>query len=875
MLRIRTLGALEIHDPSGSADVDAVLAQPKRAALLLYLALHRGGLRSRDDLMTVFWPESPADRAANALNQSLHFLRAHLGREVILTRGGGVEVSRDRVTCDVLRFERLLGEGRLAEALELYGGELLAGFHLSGARQFESWLEGERRRLADSAVEAALELGRSAEEAGRPAAAAHRYREALRWQPYREAVLRELVRALLAAGERPAALREARRFAQRLEADLGMAASDGLRALLDTLQEGAVSSTDTDRPAPAQLSAAGEDADARPEGESSGKREVPGSGEPVSRRLPDWIRHPATIALALVAAVAAAVGAMQLTGERSGDRSLDPGRILVSPLQAVDGDPERSRLGRLAAEWAAREIGATGLVEVVSPQTVVGWSGTAEGRENGSLASGLLEAARGVGAGYVLDGFVSAEDGNLRLSARIVRVASGAISRTVPAVEFPSDSSMGGIQEFGRRVVGSVAGLTDARVGSWATAAGPPPSFEAYRHFVDGLDAFAERDNAAALRRFESAASEDSLFALPLLWQMIVYQQVLDDVMKADSLVRLVGPYRERLTVWEAAMLDYHAAAVRGDRGGAYRAMERVVAITPDPQWVAVLASEALRLNRAAAALDHLGRIPREVEHGSDGWPLMDDRWIRSMTADALHRAGRFMDELRVARGDGTSASRTLRRPELRALAGLERWEDVLKRVSALSPVADNSPGTRWMLREAVLELRAHGAPAGVSGQVLERLLDLHRADPASDPIGYGRALVLAGRYDQAIQVFEEVRSEGGYADVVRGDLALLAALRGDTLAARAAGRAYAVGTNPHDLGWNTQWRARIAAALGERDRAVALLKDAYSQGWSHILEDHRSPHWQPLRGFPPFERLMAPDLGTNATAGRLSLDGG
>jgi hypothetical protein len=55
------------------------------------------------------------------------------------------------------------------------------------------------------------------------------------------------------------------------------------------------------------------------------------------------------------------------------------------------------------------------------------------------------------------------------------------------------------------------------------------------------------------------------------------------------------------------------------------------------------------------------------------------------------------------------------------------------------------------------------------------------------------------------------------------------------------------------------RWRARIAAQLGDRDRAVDLLREAYSRGASYGLWLHNDPLLDDLRGYPPFERFIAP----------------
>src|SRR4051812_36942747 len=150
MLRLCTLGALDVRGADGE-ELHAVLAQRKRFALLAWLALARPrGFQRRDRLLALFWPEQDEEHARNALNQAVHFLRRTIGADAIVARNGD-ELGLDRsvVWCDAVAFEDALDAGRRAEALELYRGELLQGFHVSDAAELDRWIESERARLAD------------------------------------------------------------------------------------------------------------------------------------------------------------------------------------------------------------------------------------------------------------------------------------------------------------------------------------------------------------------------------------------------------------------------------------------------------------------------------------------------------------------------------------------------------------------------------------------------------------------------------------------------------------------------------------------------------------------------------------------------------
>src|SRR3989442_7257500 len=90
LVELRILGGLNLLGASGR-ELSSVLAQPKRVALLAYLAaatprrLHR-----RDSLLVLFWPELDQEHARAALRQALHGLRHALGDVVLLATGDEV-----------------------------------------------------------------------------------------------------------------------------------------------------------------------------------------------------------------------------------------------------------------------------------------------------------------------------------------------------------------------------------------------------------------------------------------------------------------------------------------------------------------------------------------------------------------------------------------------------------------------------------------------------------------------------------------------------------------------------------------------------------------------------------------------------------------
>ncbi len=218
MIRVRTLGSLDVRQCDGLA-ATAVLKHPKRVALLAYLAVARpNGFHRRDTLLGLFWPEHDTSHARMSLRQALCGLRRDLGSDVIVTRGSeDVRLNCDRCVCDEREFGVAIAAGDWERAVALYEGPFLHGLYVSGAPGFERWVEDERDRLARAYADAIENLAVQAED---PAEAVRRWRQLADHDPYSSHVTLELMKALVAAGDRAAAIHVEVKHSTVLNTDL-------------------------------------------------------------------------------------------------------------------------------------------------------------------------------------------------------------------------------------------------------------------------------------------------------------------------------------------------------------------------------------------------------------------------------------------------------------------------------------------------------------------------------------------------------------------------------------------------------------------------------------------------------------------------------
>ena len=229
MLRVRLLGQLAI-------ELDGTEVEPpssRRArALLAWLALERR-MHSRSALAARFWPDVLDESARTSLRSALSALRKALGpgsEEYLIAGRHGVGLADESlVWTDVGEFEQSVAEGRLAEALALSQGELLAGLD-------DDWVYERRDEHRDRVADVLARLAADAEGDGDLQKAIAYTRQQVALDQLAEEPQRDLMRRLAEAGDRAAAVRTYERLSQRLRDELRIAPSQATRELADTLR---------------------------------------------------------------------------------------------------------------------------------------------------------------------------------------------------------------------------------------------------------------------------------------------------------------------------------------------------------------------------------------------------------------------------------------------------------------------------------------------------------------------------------------------------------------------------------------------------------------------------------------------------------------
>ncbi len=546
--------------------------------------------------------------------------------------------------------------------------------------------------------------------------------------------------------------------------------------------------------------------------------------------------------------LAAAVGLVFLRG----GPSLVPNRIAVAPFEDRTEDPEFAELGDLAAEWITRGISKLAVLEV-TPASMAREAWVAPGDEGSDRVQALAERTT---AASVVVGSYSLIGRRLRFQAEIIDAGTGELITTLDPVTGAADSATAVVGTLAERAAAAVALHFDAEL-EWVTYLSNPPSLEAFREYKKCLDLYMRAEFERAIEHCDASWGLDSMYASPILWSAFAHAN-LGRLAQPDSLMRRVQLIRDRLTAMEAAVTDYLRANLTGDLEAAVRAADELFRLHP-ARWAYGVAYQANRTNRPGRAVEVFPLADLAVRAN---WK---DYW--SVYANAYHMLGDHQQELETARRGRERHPRSLSllNTEVIALAALGRVDDanaLVKEGFAIPPEPGWVPGG-FRTAVAALEYRAHGHPAAARAAI-DRAIEWYRSRSVeeADPYDRGRVLYWGERWDEARTVFDSLLAANpdniNYLGYLGTTLARLGN-RDHAIAIDSQLAASDHSVSPFEWGLQARWRAHIAAVLGEKERAVRLLRQAYREGSAYDITLHRDIDFENLRDYAPFEDFMRP----------------
>ena len=256
MIRVSLLGPPRVERDGVLVAFDT----RKAVALLAHLAL-TDRPRPRDTLADLLWPDTDPDRARGALRRTLSSLRTAVGAERVEATRDHVRLVKDPgMVVDVDRFRDLLARGTpdaLEQAVALSRGDLLEGFAVRDAPDFEDWVRGEAEVLRRELTTALAGIATARISAGDRHGAIQSVQRWLALDPLHEPAHQALIRLYADTGDRAAALVQYRECVRALSRELGVPPLSETTALYEQVNRGSYAPA---RPAPVHPSGAPVDA---------------------------------------------------------------------------------------------------------------------------------------------------------------------------------------------------------------------------------------------------------------------------------------------------------------------------------------------------------------------------------------------------------------------------------------------------------------------------------------------------------------------------------------------------------------------------------------------------------------------------------------
>jgi tetratricopeptide (TPR) repeat protein/tRNA A-37 threonylcarbamoyl transferase component Bud32 len=565
-----------------------------------------------------------------------------------------------------------------------------------------------------------------------------------------------------------------------------------------------------------------------------------------------WMMAGAAVGIAAVISLIVVVAALP----RGSGVTLDPERVLVAVFENQTGDPSLDPLGAMAGHWITQGLQKSGVVQVVPWMEAQQASQYVDSEATaGNVRNRVTALAEETGSGTVISGAYYRRGETVQYQVEVTDAMRGRSLGAIDPEIAPLDSPDDAIEPMMQRVMGFLAISFDERISDQASSVVQPPSFEAYREFGQGLELYIRSGGGDrnAIPHFHRAFELDTTFVTPLIYATLAHNND-GQWAQSDSLIGILGQYRAQLSDYDRHWLDYLTARLEGDNPEALRAIRRAAELAPGSKAVYNTAYIANRANRPQEAIDAL--LSLDPERGPmRGWASY---WYQLALAhqmlgeheEALEAARRSCELVAVRRFCSWYLSTSL--------AALGRGEEAIAMFTDL-----DAPSVGFAVSFAEFLLGYGHVDA--ARQLLNRVTSWLEDRPeegkrtADHRYWYGWALFHYGRIEEARTVFDSlVDSDAGNVDA-RGRRGFIAAMAGDSPQARTDAEWLATLDRPYMFGINTYWRGAIVGALGERDNAVSLLRQAFSEGYSDRWRDAWCFQLTPLRDYPPFQELMRP----------------
>ena len=525
---------------------------------------------------------------------------------------------------------------------------------------------------------------------------------------------------------------------------------------------------------------------------------------------------------------------------------LDPNRVVVTAFINQTGYSNLDNLGRQAADIVSRGIKTIGSLEV-APISSFNFS-----QEKNVEEKHFRQMAKNTQASIVIAGEYYTQGENLNFHSQVYDANKQTLSSLPEPISGQMADPSESLERIRNNLMSVVVGICDPRMAMWHNVSTYAPKYEALVEFIKGLELFFRIEGSKSIEHFNRASEIDPQYPLPLFFNAIAHGKGEARPPFIDKINKL-----QNLSQGERYFLDWLKSGQEGDRESSFRIMLQLEALNPGTMHSFQLAVDAIAVNRPHTALEALNRLDQENIFIRD-WGYY---WSQLITAH--HMIGNHKQELKIAK----KAQEIFPQAwdplwlKIQTLSALGR----LKKVHELLEESNDKPQTEgWypaqLMGTAFEEFKAHGYDEEAEEMldlVLPLLKDKYEREGTSK-YNFAMALFYSSNWTEAEALFKELHESYPERLTYLGALGIFAAKTGDEEEALRISKVLENWDKPYAFGDHTFWQAAISAALGEKEKAVSLLRTAISQGLSYSSLYCRM-ELEPLWDFPAFIELIKP----------------
>lgn len=406
----------------------------------------------------------------------------------------------------------------------------------------------------------------------------------------------------------------------------------------------------------------------------------------------------------------------------------------------------------------------------------------------------------------------------------------------------------------------AVAGATFAIASVLQAQVGSSKNVEARGAFERGYEHYLGSRYRESLPHFYRAYELDSTFSAPLVFAALSHNNLLE-FERTDSLVQEIEKHRGRLDEYHLGWLAYLVGRITGDNEAALRAIRRTAKVAPGTKAVYNQAWLAIGLNKANEARQALESLDPSKEP-MRGWFPYWNQLTRSYRVLGEH--GEQLAAARRAREfyPKSMGALWLEAEALAATGNVREIERLLEEAKSFEPGDGMNLG--GVMTNAALILAAHGHE-GSATRLFERALEWLDLQPRETKLSESHrgwvawTLYSAGYWSEARRAYRRLVKDFREDLAYRGRLAVASARDGDSDEAELIATWLEGETGPYVFGSSTYWRGHIAAALGERNDAVRLFREAIAEGYLLTRNFDVDVNLRELQALPAFRDFVTP----------------